>query len=337
VKEYERWTFRFLSEFGMQSWSSPETNATFCPRGEGNVFGPVMESHQKNRDGNQIILDYVSHRYRAPRNQAALIQLSQLNQAFCMQVAVEHCRRSRPRCMGALYWQLNDCWPVASWSSIEFTGRWKALHYAARRFFAPLLVSAQVVGEETAGIGNTRRSSVDAVHLFTCSDAPAEVDATLRWELRHVDGRRIARGMKRVRLRPGTSVRQVTLRLRRWLDLHGADHLYLRIALTQGRTCVSEDTVFLTAPRFIALPRPVTRAAVRLKNPHEAVLRFTSPVFQHRLAFELPGIAHTASDNFLELYPGERREVTVTLAQPVTAARLRRALRWRSLADLAAP
>jgi beta-mannosidase len=177
---------------------------------------------------------------------------------------------------------------------------------------------------------------MDAVHLFTSSDAPAPVTATLRWELRHVDGRRITRGAKRVRLRPGSSVRQQTLRLRSWLARHGRENVYLRLRLEAAGHCVSEDTVFLTAPRFVALPRPVTRVGVRLKTPREAVLRFTSPGFQHRFAFELPGLAHTASDNFLELYPGESREVTLAFPRPVTVARLRAALRWRSLADLAA-
>ena len=121
----------------MQSFASPETQAGFCPPADANVFGPTMTNHQKNRFGNQIILDYVSRQYRFPKDQEALIFLSQLNQAECMRVGVEHYRRNMPRCMGALYWQLNDCWPVASWSSIEFTGRWKALHHVARRFFAP--------------------------------------------------------------------------------------------------------------------------------------------------------------------------------------------------------
>ncbi len=89
-------------------------------------------------------MDYVSRLYRFPKDFAALSYLSQLNQAYCMKVGVEHFRRSMPRTMGALYWQLNDCWPVASWSSIEFGGLWKALHYEAKRFFAPLLVSAHV-------------------------------------------------------------------------------------------------------------------------------------------------------------------------------------------------
>jgi beta-mannosidase len=336
VQEYQRWRFRFLSEFGMQSWSSPETNATFCPPGSGNLFGPVMESHQKNRAGNQIILDYVSRRYRFPGDQTALIYLSQLNQAHCMQVAVEHCRRHMPRCMGALYWQLNDCWPVASWSSIEFTGRWKALHFAARRFFAPHSVSAEVPGEETAGIGNYRHSSVDKVHLYTVSDGPQPALGALCWELRHVDGRVIGSGRRRVALRPRTSVRQCTLDLRRPLTRHGRDCVYLRIGLDLGGVRVSEDTVFLTPPRFVGLPVPITRVKVKLTGRTQARLSFVSPVFQHRFAFDLPGMAYTASDNFFELYPGERREVTVVLAKPAPASRLRRVLKWHSLAGSAA-
>ena len=117
MKSYEKWALRFCSEFGMQSYSSPETQSTFAAPGDDNVFGPTMENHQKNRGGNQVILDYVSRRYRFPKSQDDLIYLSQLNQAYCMSTGVEHYRRLMPRCMGAIYWQLNDCWPVASWSS----------------------------------------------------------------------------------------------------------------------------------------------------------------------------------------------------------------------------
>jgi beta-mannosidase len=173
VKDYEKWKFRFVSEFGMQSYCSPETQATFCTPADNNVFGPVMENHQKNTAGNQIILDYVSRLYRFPKSQDALIYLSQLNQAHCMQTGVEHYRRISPICMGALYWQLNDCWPVASWSSIEHTGRWKALQHIARRFFAPALVSAHVPGTETAIIGNYRRTTVRHVHIYTVYDGAA--------------------------------------------------------------------------------------------------------------------------------------------------------------------
>ncbi len=333
VKDYEAYAFRFASEFGMQSFASAETQASFCPPDDANVFGPTMTNHQKNRFGNQIILDYVSRQYRFPRDQNALLFLSQLNQAECMRVGVEHYRRNMPRCMGALYWQLNDCWPVASWSSIEFAGRWKALHHVARRFFAPVLVCAHVPGDELTITSNYRRTSVREAHLYTVYDAPQAARGVLRWELRHFDGRILTSGRKRVRLQPGTSVRQKTLDLAGPMAKHGRDNLYLRIALEAGRAGTSEETVFLAPPRFLALPKARTRVAVRLASPTRAVLTFTSPVFQHRFAFDLPGLAHRSSDNFFELYPGRRKSVMVEFSRPQTAARVRQRVGWRSLVD----
>ncbi|HVW21499.1 MAG TPA: glycoside hydrolase family 2 protein [Opitutaceae bacterium] len=333
VKDYEKWRFRFVSEFGMQSYSSPETQATFCPAGDGNVFGPEMENHQKNRAGNQVILDYVSRRYRFPKSQTDLVYLSQLNQAYCMQTGVEHYRRLMPHCMGALYWQLNDCWPAASWSSIEFTGRWRALHFLARRFFAPALVSVHLPGDEEITIGNYRRSSVDTAHLYTVYDAPAPARGLLRWELFHVGGKVLLRGRCAVGLRYGHSVRHRTLRLGGLLGRHGRDNLVLRAVLEVGGRRVSETSAFFAPPRFVALPKARTTATVTLRGPNRARLSFASDAFQHRFAFDLAGVAYQADDNYFDLFPGETRTVEIALARPRTAAQLRAALSHRSLAD----
>jgi beta-mannosidase len=235
--------------------------------------------------------------------------------------------------MGALYWQLNDCWPVASWSSIEHTGHWRALHHVARRFFAPALVSAHVPGDETATVGNYRKSTVREVHLYTVYDAPTETRGTLRWDLFHLDGRVVLRGKKAVALRYGESVKQHTLDLEKPLAKFGRDDLILRIALEIGRERVSEDTVFLTQPRFLNLPRGRTRVAVKFIEPLVAAVTFTSTTFQHRFEFELPGIAHETSDNYFELYPNEPKTVRIRLAKPATVTRLKQVLMHRSLVD----
>jgi beta-mannosidase len=292
-----------------------------------------MKNHQKNRAGNQIILDYVTRRYRFPKSQDDLVYLSQLNQAYCMQTGVEHYRRQMPHCMGALYWQLNDCWPVASWSSIEFTGRWRALHHLARRFFAPALVSAHVPGDESTVIGNYRRSSVREVHLYTVYDAPEAAPGLLRWDLFHLDERVVLAGRKTVRLRPGESIRQRTLDLAQPLEKYGRDNLHLRIALDIGGRCVSEDTVFLTAPRFLQLLKPKTRVDFQLTSPKRAQVAFRSTAFQHRFAFDLPGVAYTSSDNFFELYPGESRTIDLEFAQPQTQKKLQQLVTFHSLVD----
>ena len=131
----------------------------------------------------------------------------------------------------------------------------------------------------------------------------------LRWDLFHVDGRVLLSGKKNVPLRYGQSVKQKTIGLERYLARHSRDQLFLRIALEIGGERVSEDSVFFTPPRFIALPRGRTKAAIKLVDPRRAVFTFSSPVFQHRFAFELPGIVHRSSDNYFELFPREAKAI----------------------------
>jgi beta-mannosidase len=333
VKDYEQWAFRFVSEYGMQSYSSAATNATFCPPHDTNVFGPAMEAHQKNPLGNQIILDYVSRRYRYPCRQDDLLYLSQLNQAYCMQVGTEHYRRLMPRCMGALYWQLNDCWPATSWSSIEFTGRWKVLHHAARRFFAPALVTAHLPGDETTRIGNLRATTICEAHLYTVYDGPSPVNGVLRWELRHLDGRTLHAGRKGVRLRPGESMLQRRVPLAPMMARCGRENLYLRLRLEVGREAVSEQAVFLTAPRHMPLPRGVIRAEVEMTSPRVARVTVQCPVFQHAVELDWPGCETQATDNYFDLFPDEAKSVFVTFDQPITPDDALQLLRLRALAD----
>ena len=142
--EYRKYFFRYASEFGFQSFPSVKTLETVTddPK-ELNPFSYVMEKHQRNYGGNGKIAKYMQAAYRYPENFSDFVYASQLLQADGIRYGVEHYRRNRGRCMGAIYWQLNDCWPVISWSSIDYYGRWKALHYYAKRFFAPVMLSCE--------------------------------------------------------------------------------------------------------------------------------------------------------------------------------------------------
>ncbi|MDP2791982.1 MAG: glycoside hydrolase family 2 protein [Rectinemataceae bacterium] len=132
---------RFCSEFGFQSFPSLATVESFAAIDERNISSPTMEAHQRHPRGNSLIIDTMLRYFRMPKNFKATLYLSQVQQAMAIQTAVEFWRSERPRCMGSLYWQLNDVWPVTSWSSLEYSGAWKLLHYAARRFYDPLLLS----------------------------------------------------------------------------------------------------------------------------------------------------------------------------------------------------
>ena len=145
--DYRKYFFRFCSEFGFQSFPGVKTVETFTRPKDRNIFSRVMESHQKNNAANGKILYYISENFRYPSKFEDLIYVSQILQGMAIQYGVEHWRRNRGRCMGTLYWQLNDNWPVASWSSIDYFGRWKALQYMARRFYA-LKTSSLVIEDK---------------------------------------------------------------------------------------------------------------------------------------------------------------------------------------------
>lgn len=133
---------RFCSEFGFQSYTSMPVIRTFAEDKDMNIASPVMEAHQKNEGGNERIAATLFRTFRFPADFAGFVYLSQIQQGLAIRTAVDYWRSLKPHCMGTLYWQLNDTWPVASWSSLDYGGRWKAMHYMARRFFQPVAVAA---------------------------------------------------------------------------------------------------------------------------------------------------------------------------------------------------
>ncbi len=133
---------RFCSEFGFQSYTSMPVIRQFAAEKDLNIASPVIESHQKNVGGNERIAGTMFRYFRFPKDFPAFVYLSQIQQGLAIKTAVDYWRSLKPHCMGTLYWQLNDTWPVASWSSLDYGGSWKAMHYMVRRFFQPVSVAA---------------------------------------------------------------------------------------------------------------------------------------------------------------------------------------------------
>ncbi len=197
---------RFQSEFGFESFPEVKTCREFCPPGEFDFESPVMRNHQKNSGGNQKIMDYMKKRFKIPADFRKQVVLSQITQAEAIEYGVEHWRRNRgapgtERCMGTLYWQLNDCWPVASWSSIDYSkklaevhgrpGRWKALHYFAKRFYKPVIVS---IAESTR-----------ECELWGVNDLPEPRTVAVDWAILHADGTIVREGSAGATLPPSSS------------------------------------------------------------------------------------------------------------------------------------
>ncbi|EGU32653.1 hypothetical protein VII00023_06422, partial [Vibrio ichthyoenteri ATCC 700023] len=152
---------RFCSEFGFQSWPSFAEVKQFVPEQDWNVTSATFEQHQKNPRGNSIITEMFTRYYRFPTGFEQMLYLSQVQQAMAIKTACDHWRAISPVCRGMLYWQLNDNWPVSSWSSLEYSGRWKQLHHHTKRFFAPqYLVFSEHKGKLSLHLLNDGKQSV---------------------------------------------------------------------------------------------------------------------------------------------------------------------------------
>lgn len=202
ITEYRKFYFRYLSEFGFQSFPGLKTVETFTESSDRNIFSRVMEMHQRNCAANGKIMNYLSATYLYPKDFDHLLYASQLLQADAIRYGVEHFRRHRGRCMGTVVWQLNDIWPVASWSSIDYYGRWKALHYAEKKMFASVMISCEEVGEvserpfciaEPAPIEKSAR-------LHIANETMEDVRGIAEWSLRRPDSSVILSGREEVQV-----------------------------------------------------------------------------------------------------------------------------------------
>lgn len=254
--EYRKRYFRYLSEFGFESLPNIKTVESFTKPEERNLFSRVMEIHQRCIGGNKKIIEYLSDTYKYPTNLEMLIYASQLLQADAMKYGVEHLRKNRGRCMGALYWQLNDIWPVASWSSIDSFGRLKALHYFAKRFFAPITVGCIETGEHTTRTSVVMQDDLfpyeTKAELFVCNETLTDITGELSWGLRNAKGEILEAGKENITVMP-----QSTVTLEE-IDFNKTDVLnnYIEYSFAISGEIVSSGTALFTVPKHFNFAEP---------------------------------------------------------------------------------
>lgn len=258
--EYRKFHFRYASEFGFQSFPSIKTIESFTEKEDRNIFSRVMEMHQRNMAANGKILNYISDNYLYPKDFDHLIYTSQLLQADAIRYGVEHWRRHRGRCMGAIVWQLNDIWPVASWASIDYFGRWKALHYAEKRFFAPVMISCEEEGEMTQRPHciEEPHEIVKTARLNVANETRQDIKGTVRWALRNANAEILLQGEKEAEVPALTSI---------WLeklDFSSYDEFstYLTFKFIVQNEILSEGSCLFTAPKHFAFKEPELKLRV---------------------------------------------------------------------------
>jgi beta-mannosidase len=344
---YGRETYRFVSEFGFESLPALATVAAFAPDPDDwNLGSPLLDHHQRCPAGNARILYYMAQQFRLPRDFDGLIYLSQVLQAEAMRVGVEHWRRERARCGGTLFWQLNDCWPVSSWSSIDYFGRWKALHYATRRFYAPVLLSCSVAGEAASGkAGN----GVTAT-LSVTNDLPRARRGEIRWTLERLDGEVVAAGSMPVEA-PGlatTSVCSVDVPVS--IEDRRSQVLVAEL-LEAGSSHALVVTPFVPDKHLALRPpeidarvdpegapveaegAPVEAGAVVEAEPARALVRLRADTLARWVELSLDGADVVFSDNYFDLAARRQTDVSFALPPGWSIDRARHALRVRSVVD----
>lgn len=298
--EYRKFFFRYASEFGFQSFPCLKSVEQFTLPDDRNIFSRVMERHQRNQAANGKILSYLSQTFRYPNSFDDLLYASQLMQAEAIRYGVEHWRRNRGRCMGAIIWQLNDIWPVASWASIDYYGRWKALHYAAKRFFAPVMISAEEEGElsQNPKINEYHPAPLEkSFRLNVCNETLRDVTGEVVWALRTPDGAIVRQNQQTLTI-PAMSAK--------WLDkVDCADASltghYVSFAFVVDDVALSEGTCIFCAPKHFEFVDP--RLTVETRGD---TLVVTSHAYAKQVWLESEDADLLLDDNAFDMNPGTK-------------------------------
>lgn len=289
---------RFMSEYGFQSFPELKSVLSYAQEEDMELTSEVMMAHQKNGSGNLLIKEYMDMYLPQPKDFRAFLYMSQILQAEAIRIAIESHRRNKPYCMGTLYWQMNDCWPVASWAGMDYYGRWKALQYTVRKSYQDVLLS--VIEEDG------ERLDVHAV-----SDLRSALHSELVIKLHHVDGSLLREWFSPVDLAADSAAVIFSAPLHELLDGHEPGQVLLSLRLlADGKTLDSKEHYFVPA-KEISLTRPVITVA---ETPESGEFSFTvtSDVLARGvyLTAEEEGIF---SDNFFDLLPGQSKTVVFSL------------------------
>jgi beta-mannosidase len=277
-----------------------------------------MLAHQKHPRGNQLIREYMLREYPEPKDFESFLYASQVLQAEGIRVGAEHLRRIMPHNMGSLYWQLNDCWPVASWSSVDYFGRWKALQYYARRFYAPLLVSPHAEGGR--------------LDIHVVSDRAEPAPARLSVSLLDFEGKVLTTERKDLAVAPLRGDSYLSLPLNKLLEGRDPKAVFLLAELQVGGRVVSANTHFFRSFKELSLAAPRINTSVAATRGGFKV-KLTTDKLARAVHLSAHGSGGSFSDNFFDLIPGRPVEVEFRAGERTRLEDFRRRLKVRSLAD----
>src|SRR5258705_1098982 len=315
---YEQQTPRFMSEFGFQSFPQIETVNSYTIPSEHDIQSPVMLAHQKHARGNQLIREYMLREYPEPKDFESFLYVSQVLQADGIKIGAEHLRRIMPHNMGSLYWQIDDCWPVASWSSIDYYGRWKALQFYARRFYSNLLISPHVDGQN--------------LDFYIVSDLLRTTQAQMKISLLGFDGQVLMNTDKAVTVTALHSQPYLSIPVSSLLSGKDTKRIFLLCELLVDGKPVATNEYFFAPYKNLVMPTPrITTDVLPTKGGFKVSL--SADKFARAVYLNVPGGDGVFSDNYFDLLPGRKMEVEYRTHSKMIPDQFRNQIKIRSMVD----
>ncbi len=283
----------FMSEYGFQSFPELATVEQYALPADYDIESEVMKAHQRSSIGNTTIAHYMKDMFTVPAKFEDFLYVGQLLQSEGIKMAIEAHRRAMPFCMGTLFWQIDDCWPVASWSSIDYYGRWKAQQYMAKKAFEPVLVSPFREG--------------DAIKIYTVSDLFENSPALLQISLMDFEGKVLRKEEKTIVVPSNTSTVVYSLAEADWTKNIDRTKTFISIKLLQNNKELCRNSFFFEKPKQVILPK----ANIQLSKVDDDHIAVSTDKLARFIWLELPNSVNAFSDNYFDLLPGEQKVLKI--------------------------
>ena len=316
-ESYNQKVPRFMSEFGFQSFPEFSSIDKYTNESDYSIYSDVMKSHQRSSIGNKTIEDYMLRYYNKPKSFKGYLYVSQILQAYGVSMGMEAHRRNKGYSMGSLYWQLNDCWPVASWSSIDYFGKWKALHYSTKKAFQPVLISFFKSDSE--------------IELHIISDLLESKEVNLNLKVLSFSGDILYETNKNYSLQQNSTMKVDSLSID-WLNKNFDPKSSLLVAsLFSDEKEISNNIYYLTKFKDIILPKPLIEYEINeLINTFEVSL--TSKNLVKNVFVDIAS-SQNFSDNYFDMIPGKEYKISINKEESLTLDDIKRKINFLSLFD----
>ena len=308
----------FMSEYGFQSFPEYASFTKFASNEDKDMYSKVMKHHQRSSIGNSTIDEYMKREYSTPKDFESLLYVSQILQADGIRMGIESHRRNKAKCMGSLYWQLNDCWPGASWSSIDYYGKWKALHYNVKRAFNPLIITHEFVD------GNLQVSIV--------SDQLNSFEGNLEITSKSLKGNKSNVIIRRnVNLMPNEAALVLQINKDQLQKDIISKQVFYSLKLMENEKIISSKNIFFHPIKELELSFPKLKYTTYFDEKEEKIIVTITAKHFAKSIYINSNSELNFSDNFFDLIPKEQKTVNIDLVKGQDPKKLMNSIQLKSL------